>query len=168
VEKMKKFFKWGAIILVSLMVIGAFFGSNDSSKNSSTSSSSDGSSSSDESSRAEEAAARKKEIDEMELYTANDVTSAYAQNTVSADQMMKGKTIKLTGKVMSINTDFRGNPYLVVEGGVNAFMNPHFKFSKDQLSEIAEIQVDQKVKVLCVGGGDIAKTPMLDDCEFVD
>lgn len=106
------------------------------------------------------------EIAVLDTYTAAQIASAYSRNTVAADQMFKGKEFKVSGTISSINTDFRGKPYVTLRGGVNQFMEPQFKFRGGQESEIAKLQPGSKISLICTGRGDIAKTPMSEKCEF--
>lgn len=73
----------------------------------------------------------------------------------------------MTGVVSSINTDFHGRPYVTMQGGVNQFMEPQFSFENAKDPAIARLQKGSKVTLACTGNGDIAKTPMSEDCEFV-
>src|SRR5690606_6143056 len=51
-----------------------------------------------------------REVEVLEVSAAQ-LASAYDRNTVAADQKYKGKRLKVTGVVDSINTDLFGNPY---------------------------------------------------------
>ncbi|MFH1020897.1 MAG: hypothetical protein V1782_09870 [Pseudomonadota bacterium] len=99
--------------------------------------------------------------------TATDLVRAYEANTVSADQEYKDKYFKVTGEIVSINTDFKGDPYLVMKGTRNEFSNPQFKFSKEHSSEIAALFKGLTATLVCKGAGDIAKSPMSDSCVVV-
>lgn len=99
--------------------------------------------------------------------TARDIALAYAENTVAADQAYKGKRFRVTGVVSDINTDFMGDPYLMLKGGQNEFMEPHFKFTKDDAQELAKLRKGHKVTLECTGLGDFAKTPMSGDCRLL-
>ncbi|KAF4557355.1 MULTISPECIES: hypothetical protein [Pseudomonas] len=97
-------------------------------------------------------------------YTAKQMASAYESNTVAADQIFKGKEFEVSGVVQSINTDFLGHPYVTLRGGVNQFLEPQFAFDKGQESVVAGLRKGQSVTLVCTGKGDIAKTPMSEDC----
>ena len=111
--------------------------------------------------------ARASRIASLSTFTAAQLAAAYDRNTVAADQQFKGKQFKVTGVVSSINTDFRGRPYVTLQGGVNQFMEPQFSFEDAKDPAIARLQKGSKVTLACTGNGDIAKTPMSEDCEFV-
>lgn len=99
-------------------------------------------------------------------YLAPQIAEKYDENTVAADMLFKGKRVIVGGHVTAINTDFLGNPYLVL-AGTNKYSGPQFKFSKSQLSQLSIIKKGADVYVLCTGTGDMAKTPMFEDCEMV-
>ena len=99
--------------------------------------------------------------------TANEMAQAYATNTVAADQSLKGKRFKVSGTVVEISTDFLGDPYITLRGGVNEFMEPQFSFDKSQLSGIGQLRPGQRVSLACTGAGDIAKSPMSKECTLL-
>lgn len=111
--------------------------------------------------------AEKKAFAEMPTVTAQALASAYDANTVAADARFKGKRFKVTGTVADINTDFTGDPYLTLRGGVNQFMEPQFGFDKSDSQQLATLRKGSKVTLVCTGRGDVAKTPMSKDCNLL-
>ncbi|MDF9618194.1 hypothetical protein P5705_11120 [Pseudomonas entomophila] len=111
--------------------------------------------------------AEKKAIADMPTVTAQGLASAYDANTVAADARFKGKRFKVTGTVADINTDFTGDPYLTLRGGVNQFMEPQFGFEKSDSEQLAVLRKGSKVTLLCTGRGDVAKIPMSKDCSLL-
>lgn len=98
--------------------------------------------------------------------TAGDIARAYEENTVAADQRFKGKRYMVTGTVEGINTDFMGDPYVTLYGGVNQFREPIFGFQKSASGTLANLAKGSTVILLCTGKGDIAKRPMWDSCSL--
>ncbi len=96
--------------------------------------------------------------------SAQQLAQAYERNTVAADQQFKGKRFKVSGVVDAINTDLFGKPYVTLRGGVNPFMQPQFSLADGHANFAAGLQVGQRITLLCVGKGDVAKTPMSKDC----
>lgn len=92
------------------------------------------------------------------------LAQAYDRNTVAADQQFKGKRFKVTGVVDSINTDLFGKPYVTLRGGVNQFMQPQFKLDSAHVNYAASLQQGMRIVLECEGRGDVAKTPMSDEC----
>lgn len=104
-----------------------------------------------------------REVEVLEVSAAQ-LASAYDRNTVAADQKYKGKRLKVTGVVDSINTDLFGNPYITMRGGVNQFMEPQFKLSRQYSDYAARLAPGMRVTLICTGRGDVIKTPMSDNC----
>lgn len=96
--------------------------------------------------------------------SAQQLAQAYDRNTVAADQQFKDKRFKVTGVVDSINTDLFGKPYVTLRGGVNQFMEPQFKLDSDHRNYAAGLQQGMRISLICRGRGDVAKTPMSDEC----
>ena len=96
--------------------------------------------------------------------SAHQLAQAYERNTVAADQQYKGKRFKVTGVVVSINTDLFGNPYVTLRGGVNQFMQPQFELDKAHANYASGLQTGMRITMTCRGRGDVAKTPMSDEC----
>lgn len=100
----------------------------------------------------------------LKEYSVQQLAQAYDRNTVAADQQFKGKRFKVTGTVDSINTDMFGNPYVTLRGGVNQFMEPQFELDEDHANYAAGLQSGMRISLVCTGRGDVAKTPMSEDC----
>ena len=98
--------------------------------------------------------------------TAFDIASAYKENTTTADMKFKGKRFRVTGVIHDINTNILGNPYLVLDGGINVFSDPQFDFDKSEISTFAHLRKSMHVTLICTGQGDIVKTPMSDNCSM--
>ena len=91
----------------------------------------------------------------------------YDENTIAADEKYKDKRFKITGKVVSINTDFSDTPYLVLSGN-DFFTSPQFSFESEHKSELAKVKKGMKITLSCIGAGDIVKTPMNKECFIVN
>jgi len=148
---MKKLLKWVGIVFAGLLVLGIVIDATESPEQRAIV-------------LAEMANAEREAMESLPLFTASEIARAYDANTVAADQQFKGKRFKVTGTVDNINTDFMGNPYLTLRGGVNQFMEPQFAFNENQSEQLASVKPGEKVTLVCVGRGDVAKTPMSGDC----
>lgn len=115
----------------------------------------------------ESAEAKPQDVASLPEVSAKEIAVAYNENTVSADMRFKDKQFKVSGTVADINTDFTGDPYITMRGGVNEFMEPHFDFDKSALQQLAGLKKGMKVTLRCTGGGDVAKTPMSKDCSIL-
>ncbi len=98
--------------------------------------------------------------------TPSELAQAYNKNTVSADSKFKGKTYEVTGVVSDIRTDIGDNAVIDMKGGVNEFTEPQFKIADKDKSKAGQVEKGQTITLICVGNGDIIKTPMSKDCEF--
>lgn len=159
---MKKILKWTSFIFVALIALGLFLESQKTPEQKAA----------DAAARAEQEAAQfaqqqdqvREEMATLATVHVSNIAMAYRDNSVAADQQFKDKKFKVTGTVAEISTDFTGNPTLTLRGGVNQFLEPHAKFDAVASSQIAKIRRGQNVTLVCIGGGDIAKAPILRDC----
>jgi len=99
--------------------------------------------------------------------TAKEIAAAYDENTVAADAKFKGKVFEVSGVISAINTDMMENAVLLLQGGVNEFMEPQFKLSNTDKPKAATLKKGAKVTLVCEGNGDIVKTPMMSDCSII-
>lgn len=95
------------------------------------------------------------------VVSAAELAAAYEENSVSADNLFKGKRLQVTGVIADINTDMFGDAYIAFKAG-NEFMRPQAKFVEKQVA--ASLKKGSKVTLICTGAGDVMKTPMLKDC----
>lgn len=102
--------------------------------------------------------------EKLESYTASQIAKAYNDNTVAADHQFKGKRFKITGTVSDISTDIMGSAYVTMRGGVNEFMEPHLVLDDSYKGYAAGLKKGDKITLVCLGRGDIVKSPMLKEC----
>ena len=158
----KKILKWIAIAFVGLIALGLFLDSQKTPEQKAADAAALAERKAVEAAQQQEQA--KQEMAALPAVPASAIARAYHDNTVAADQQYKGKKLRVTGTVADISTDFGGEPYVTLRGGVNPFMEPQAKFDSDFSAQIAKLKKGVKVEVICTGGGDIAKTPILRDC----
>ena len=162
---MKKVLKWIGIVFVSLIVLGLIVDATKSPEQKAAEAAKREQDSAQKAEAKREQA--KQEMAALPAVTASDIAFAYNENTVAADQKFKGKKFKISGTVVDINTDFMGDPYITLRGGVNQFMEPQFGFEKSDAAQLANLKKGSKVTLICVGKGDIAKTPMSGSCSLL-
>lgn len=97
--------------------------------------------------------------------TAFELQRAYGANTVAADDKYKGVRLLVSGTVKDINTDIAGAAYLVLASG-DEFSNPKATMASSERTSASKLRQGQAVTLLCVGGGDILKSAMLENCVF--
>lgn len=177
---MKKIFKWfllgAAIIFVAMLGLGMLISATTSPEEKAAQAAARASRKAEETAAADVARLeeqrkaeeqKKAEMASLPVVTARELASAYERNTVAADKAYKGRKYRITGKVDSISTSLTGQPYLVLSAGPYSFTEPQLYFSKRDLDSIAEISKGEQISAICVGTGDIAKTPMSNECELV-
>lgn len=103
----------------------------------------------------------------MTPVSAQVIEYAYGRNTVSADQQFKGKWILIEGLVAGISTDISDRAYVTFDIE-NSFYAPQATFIETENDELATLNKGQHIRALCIGNGDILKTPMLKDCTLVN
>lgn len=89
----------------------------------------------------------------------------YDSNQIAADNKYKGKLLKVTGTVDSINSDFVDEAVVEITAGgfletVSAEGDSNFTNTAATLSK------GQEITVLCRGAGEIMGFPMMNDCVF--
>ena len=104
---------------------------------------------------------------ELNVFTAQNIADAYESNTVAADRQFKNKWLIVSGKVDSINTDVFDDAYVTLAVD-NRFNGPQAKFIKTEEDKLAGLKNGQDIKAICLGNGDVVKTPMLIDCALTD
>ncbi len=179
---MKKVLKWTAIVFAGLFIIGVIVDKSKSPEEKAAEkfasqereaeeeaekqAKSDAKAAEKQAKAQAKLAAQAQALDALPTITAEQLAEEYEANTVAADLKFKGKQFKISGKVSDINTDFRGHPYVTM-GGTNQFMQPQFAFDKDATNQLAEVKKGMKLTLVCEGRGDIAKTPMSNNCQIL-
>ncbi|MGP1718447.1 MAG: OB-fold protein [Methylophilus sp.] len=102
--------------------------------------------------------------------TAGEIAKAYADDTVAADKKYKNKAFIASGSVVEVKTDESDHAVLVLDGGVNPSLEPHFILADSEKNKAAELKKGQKVKLQCYGKGEVTKIAHAEDCEllFID
>ena len=98
--------------------------------------------------------------DDATSVTVAELESAYADNEIKGDKLYKGKWLKISGEVASIDSGIGDSPIVHLKGkgllGVSAN-----DISKDAA---ADLKKGQKISLLCKGGGEVIGSPVLNDC----
>jgi hypothetical protein len=95
--------------------------------------------------------------------SAADLYKDYKANEVSADDKYKGKTLKMSGTITSINKGIGDSMYLVYSTS-NQFEGVQAHLAASQKSKAAGLSKGASVTVECIGDGMIIGSPMLKDC----
>jgi len=97
---------------------------------------------------------------------ATELASGYEANSVAADSKFKDRRLRVTGKITAISTDIMDHAVIAFDGRANQFMQPQATLVDAAKPRAAALRVGEMVMLICIGAGDIAKTPMLRDCTF--
>ena len=93
--------------------------------------------------------------------TSDRLQADYAANEVNADDLYRGKVLRVTGAVQAIRKDITDHPYMVL-WTKNEFEGVQARFDTD--GALAGIKVGQHVTVRCIGDNVIMGSPMLRRC----
>lgn len=93
--------------------------------------------------------------------SADQLQADYAANEVRADNLYRGKVLRVTGAVQAIKKDIADDPYLAVWTR-NEFMPVHAEF--DQEGALGELRAGQRVTIRCIGNNVILGSPILKHC----
>lgn len=93
--------------------------------------------------------------------------NTYSENEVAGDRSYFRKTLLVTGKISRINSGIGNTPYLILQDG-NDFSGTQAAFKHPDIDRIANLKRGASIQLVCVGGGSVAGTPVLRDCEFAD
>lgn len=99
--------------------------------------------------------------------TAVELANEYDKNTVAADNKFKEKRFKIRGVIAEISTDMFDNAVITMKSGDDfGFNNPQLTLKESEKAEAAGLSAGQNATLICIGAGDVAKTPIADDCIF--
>lgn len=101
---------------------------------------------------------------EYPSYTAKELYSMYDENELNADATVKGKLIKVTGKIDSIESDWLGRPIVYLRADSYGFELIGCNFSKDATDTLAALKKDSTVTILGECSGMSVLIIGMDDC----
>lgn len=96
-----------------------------------------------------------------------DLVGDYADNTVRADAKYKGQRLAMTAVASRISTDMLNRPYLTLQSGLIIRKHVTANMADGQADGVGRLRSGQTVRLLCTGGGDIGKVPVLNDCRLI-
>lgn len=113
-----------------------------------------------------EAASKAEAKEEVITVTAQELETTYGENEVGGDKKFKDKTLKVSGKIASIESGFGDEGYAVFKGKDPYGMNSvQAHFSDSEKDKVASLKKGAALTVQCTGGGEVGGTPMLKDCK---
>jgi predicted nucleic acid-binding Zn ribbon protein len=96
------------------------------------------------------------------------LASAYDRNGVAADAQFKGRSLRVTGAVVSIGTDMFNHAVVTLDGKVNQFLQPQAVLNESERARAGALAVGHTITLVCTGNGDVIKTPMLKECTLAN
>jgi hypothetical protein len=93
--------------------------------------------------------------------TADRLQADYAANEVGADNVYRGKVLRVTGAVQAIKKDITDHPYMILWTR-NEFEGVQARFDTD--GALGRVSTGQHVTVRCIGDNVIMGSPMLRQC----
>ncbi len=99
-------------------------------------------------------------------YRLEAIAKDYVQNTIKADEKYKGKRFITSGRVLYIDTDILGNPYVMVTS-INRSVAFQLLFTDVNKAKVTELKNDAILKVNCEGYGQTLGQLMAKDCEII-
>ncbi|MGH7509745.1 MAG: OB-fold protein [Gemmatimonadales bacterium] len=87
----------------------------------------------------------------------------YEENEVAADTRYKGKRLRVTGTVLSIERDLEGRPVLHLLSGNPIFLTTA-TLDRADLPAAAQLKKGDQVVVRCIGAGREMRMPQLERC----
>lgn len=96
--------------------------------------------------------------------SATTIANDYSKNELAAERKYKGKEVRITGVISSIEQDIFGNPFISLDAKNSLF---GVKLNLKQLSEaIYELSKGEEIDMTCIGGRYSMQIPSLDKCVF--
>lgn len=92
--------------------------------------------------------------------TARELRRDYEANEISADAKYKGKSLLISGKIDSIQSDFANQPVVHLSAGDFAFI----QLKGIDKATASELSKGQSVKAACTGGGEVIGFPVANNC----
>ena len=93
--------------------------------------------------------------------TADQLHKDYKANEVSADSTYRGKILRVTGAVKSINKGITDRPYIIL-WTTNEYEGVHANFADE--GTLGTLKIGDHITVRCRGDMMIIGSPMLKDC----
>lgn len=98
--------------------------------------------------------------------SANQLFNAYQANEVAADTQYKGQLLEVTGTVESIDSDISDDAVVNLSTS-NEFLSASATGNETFNQAALSLRKGQKIKLWCVGDGEIISAPVLKECQIL-
>lgn len=105
------------------------------------------------------------------IVTAEEMFNTYDKNQIKGDKEYINQKLIVRGKIEQIKSSVGNKPVIYLKAGKNVLLSTvHalFKNPDNDIDKIIELEKNTNITLLCVGGGVIVNSPIVDDCEFSD
>ena len=105
------------------------------------------------------------------IVTAEEMFNTYDKNQIKGDKEYINQKLIVRGKIEQIKSSVGNKPVIYLKAGKNVLLSTvHalFKNPDNDIDKIIELEKNTNIVLLCVGGGVIVNSPIVDDCEFAD
>ena len=144
----ENFLKWALIIFAAFIVLGIIFSEKDT-DNSSTNTA--------------EVVATETELP-VEI-TAQELFREYQANEVAANLKYKGRELKITGVIDSIQAGLYDEPIIVlIAGGEFDIASVQADLKDSEHDKAVDLRRRQQITLICVGASEVLGDPMLENC----
>lgn len=100
---------------------------------------------------------------------AESILKTYGENEVRGDKQYKGKEFIVSGTIKSIDSGMGDEPFITfATKDKYSFNSVQARFKKSDQEKLIDLNKGQKVEIYCRGAGEVAGSPMLNNCQFVD
>lgn len=96
--------------------------------------------------------------------TPEEILKTYQAGAFAGDKKFKGIKVEVTGTVGEIDKNIDNVPFMTF--ALDNEVLPTFNFKKEQAQAVASLKAGDKVTLVCVGAGELVRTPTFNDCEI--
>lgn len=108
-------------------------------------------------------------FESLKTVPAEEILKTYSENEVRGDKYYKNKNLVVSGTIKSIDSGIGDEPYIIfTTKDKYSFSAVQAHFVKDEHDKLIELNKGKKIEISCVGGGEVAGSPMLKQCRFFD
>ena len=108
---------------------------------------------------------------ELKKYSVNAIANTYERNEVNGDLRYKGKQFVVDGVIKSVDSSFGDQPAVTfLTKNEYSIQDPVALFhdAESVVEKIAMLEKGENLQLKCTGAGELAGSPILSECEFLD
>lgn len=157
----KKWWFWVIVVIVVFMIIGSLSG------NQPTTTSSTNETTQTNSNNQQVKNEPKEVVKPTIQVSATEISQAYTDNEVSADNKYKNQIVEITGVIDTIGKDILNTPYITLKGSQAFLADVQCMFPDKAMQEkLANLSKGQKITVIGKVSGKVVMNVLINDCSF--